>query len=181
MKTRIDLVELAKNYATKYHKGQFRRDGKTPYIKHPREIVNKLKKDFNIKDQNILAGAWLHDVVEEGGDLDEIYKIFGGKIADKVNLLTNWESYGKELDYILYTMKLKFNAPPDVKLIKYCDVMVNLADLDSTPKITKKDKELYKRRWKIMLEKIVPDIMDYVGIVDKEVRKLEEYGALAEV
>ena len=32
-----------------------------------------------------------------------------------------------------------------------------------------------------MLEKIVPDIMDYVGIVDKEVRKLEEYGALAEV
>ena len=44
MKTKIDLEELAKNYATKLHKGQFRRDGKTPYIKHPREVVKKLKK-----------------------------------------------------------------------------------------------------------------------------------------
>ena len=83
---RIDLEKLAKNYATKFHKGQFRRDGKTPYIKHPAQVVKKLKKDFDIKDQYILAGAWLHDVVEEGGDLDEIQRIFGGKIADKVNL-----------------------------------------------------------------------------------------------
>jgi guanosine-3',5'-bis(diphosphate) 3'-pyrophosphohydrolase len=166
MKTRTDLVELAKNYATKFHKGQFRKDGKTPYIKHPAQVVKKLKKDFGIKDQYILAGAWLHDVVEEGGDLDEIHKIFGGKIADKVNLLTNWKSYGKDVDYILYTMKLKFNAPPDVKLIKYCDVMVNIADLKNIPKITKKERELYMKKRKVMLDKLVPDITQYVGKVE---------------
>ena len=166
MKTKIDLEELAKNYATKLHKGQFRRDGKTPYIKHPREVVKKLKKDFNIKDQYILAGAWLHDVVEAGGDLDEIHKIFGGKVADKVNLLTNWKTYGKDLDYILYAMKMKFNAPPDVKLIKYCDVMVNIADLENIPKITKKEKENYMKRKQVMLDKITPDIMGYLGKIE---------------
>lgn len=166
MKTRTDLVELAKNYATKFHKGQFRRDGKTPYIKHPRQVVNKLKKDFNIKDQYILAGAWLHDVVEEGGDLDEIHAIFGGKVADKVNLLTNWKSYGEDVDYILYAMKLKFNAPPDVKLIKYCDVIVNIADLENIPKLTKKERDAYMKRKKMMLDKLVPDITQYVGKVE---------------
>tara|TARA_B100000745_G_C20141255_1_gene391263 strand:+ start:291 stop:794 length:504 start_codon:yes stop_codon:yes gene_type:complete len=166
MKTKIDLEKLAKDYATKLHKGQFRRDGKTPYIKHPREVVKKLKKDFNIKDQYILAGAWLHDVVEAGGDLDEIHKIFGGKVADKVNLLTNWKTYGKDLDYILYAMKMKFNAPPDVKLIKYCDVMVNIADLENIPKITKKEKENYMKRKQVMLDKITPDIMNYLGKIE---------------
>ena len=169
MKVRTDLVELAKNYATNFHKGQFRKDGKTPYIKHPAQVVKKLKKDFDIKDQYILAGAWLHDVVEEGGDLDDIHKVFGGNVADKVNLLTNWKSYGKDVDYILYTMKLKFNAPPDVKLIKYCDVMVNLDDLKNIPKITKKEKEKYVKKKKIMLDKLVPDIMEYVGKVHLEV------------
>jgi len=166
MMIRIDLEELAKNYATKFHKGQFRKDGKTPYIKHPAQVVKKLKKDFDIKDQHVLAGAWLHDVVEEGGDLDEIHKIFGGKIADKVNLLTNWKLYGEDVDYILYAMKLKFNAPPDVKLIKYCDVMINLDDLDNIPKITKKERELYKKKRGVMLDKIVPDIMEYLEKIE---------------
>ena len=48
MKKKIDMVDLAKKYATKMHKGQFRRDGKTPYIVHPADVVKKLKKDFDI-------------------------------------------------------------------------------------------------------------------------------------
>ena len=162
MKKKIAMVDLAKKYATKMHKGQFRKDGKTPYIVHPTEVVNKLKKDFDIKDPDILAGAWLHDVVEEGGDLDDIVKIFGIKIADKVNLLTNWKNYGKDIDYALYLMKMKYNAPNDVKLIKYCDVMVNLDDLKNIPNMKKKDVDIYKKKKEMMLEKILPDVLKYI-------------------
>ena len=165
MQRRVDLVDLAKKYATKFHREQFRKDGNTPFIKHPRAVVKKLKKDFGVTDEHILAGAWLHDVVEYGGNLDDLYKIFGGKIADKVNLLTNWTSYGKEVDFILYTMKLRYNAPSDVKLIKYCDVLVNLEELENI-KMTKKEKEIYRKKKNMMIEKIKPDILPYLEKIE---------------
>jgi len=165
MQRRVDLVDLAKKYATKFHKEQFRKDGKTPFIKHPRAVVKKLKKDFGITDEYILAGAWLHDVVEYGGDLDDIQKIFGGNIADKVNLLTNWASYGSEVDFILYTMKLQYNAPSEVKLIKYCDVLVNLEESKNI-KMTKKEKEIYRKKKNMMIKKIKPDILPYIEKIE---------------
>ena len=165
MHRRVDLVDMAKKYATKFHKEQFRKDGKTPFIKHPKAVVKKLKKDFGITDEHILAGAWLHDVVEYGGDLDDLHKIFGGNISDKVNLLTNWTSYGDEVDFILYTMKLQHNAPTDVKLIKYCDVLVNLEELENI-KMTKKEKEIYRKKKNLMIEKFKPDILPYLKKIE---------------
>ena len=165
MQRRVDLVDLAKKYAIKFHRKQFRKDGKTPFIKHPRAVVKKLKKDFGITDEHILAGAWLHDVIEYGGNLDDIHKIFGENISDKVNLLTNWTLYGNEVDFILYTMKLQHNAPVDVKLIKYCDVLVNLEELDNI-KMTDKEKEIYKKKKNMMIEKIKPDILPYIEKIE---------------
>ena len=165
MQRRVDLVDLAKKYAIKFHRKQFRKDGKTPFIKHPRAVVKKLKKDFGITDEHILAGAWLHDVIEYGGNLDDIHKIFGENISDKVNLLTNWTLYGNEVDFILYTMKLQHNAPMDVKLIKYCDVLVNLEELDNI-KMTDKEKEIYKKKKNMMIEKIKPDILPYIEKIE---------------
>ena len=167
MKKKIDLVDKAKKYAYKLHDGKFRKDGKTPYIFHPAEVVNKLKKDFGIKDPDVLAIAWLHDVVEEGGDLDDIHKVFGGKIADGVNMLTKWKHYGKEVDYALYLLKMKMIANDDHKLIKYCDCMVNLDDLNNIPDLTDDEKEKYIVRKKLMLEKIVPDIFKYLDKIKK--------------
>jgi len=166
MKKKIDIVNLAKKYAYKMHDGQFRKDGKTPYILHPAEVVNKLKKDFEINDPDILATAWLHDVVEEGGDLDDIVAIFGAKIGDMVNMLTKWKHYGKEVDYALYLWKMKSIANDQVKLIKYCDCIVNLDDLKNVPNMTKDDIDKYKKRKELMLEKIVPDIFKYLDKVE---------------
>lgn len=166
MKKNIDIVDKAKKYAYKVHDGQFRKDGKTPYIFHPAEVVNKLKKDFGIDDPNMLATAWLHDVVEEGGDLDDIVAIFGAKIGDMVNMLTKWKHYGKEVDYALYLLKIKTIANDKVKLIKYCDCIVNLDDLKNIPNMTKDDIDKYKKRKELMLEKIVPDIFKYLDKVE---------------
>ena len=57
-------VELAQKYATKYHQGQFRKNGVTPYIVHPHAVVKYLEK-FGIKDEVTLSIAWLHDIVED--------------------------------------------------------------------------------------------------------------------
>ena len=100
-----------------------------------------------------------------GGDLDDLHEVFGGNIADKVNLLTNWTSYGNEVDFILYMMKLQHNAPSDVKLIKYCDVIVNLEEVENM-KMTKKEKEIYKKKKNMMIEKIKPDILPYLEKIE---------------
>ena len=57
---------------------------------------------------------------------------------------------------------MRYNAPDDVKLIKYCDVMVNLDDLKNIPNMKKKDVDIYKKKKELMLEKILPDVLKYI-------------------
>jgi hypothetical protein len=55
------VVLLAEQIARKAHVNQFRRDGVTPYITHPEAVVKKL----GTESDDVLAVAWLHDVLED--------------------------------------------------------------------------------------------------------------------
>ena len=68
---------LAERIARREHKGQKRKDG-TPYISHPRRMVEKIEKEESSNDhhikgsffwagwyRNLRAVAWLHDVIED--------------------------------------------------------------------------------------------------------------------
>jgi guanosine-3',5'-bis(diphosphate) 3'-pyrophosphohydrolase len=57
-------LEIVLALAEQAHEGQFRRDGKTPYIKHPLAVAQILK-DYNFTKNTLLAAAFLHDVVED--------------------------------------------------------------------------------------------------------------------
>ena len=63
------LLILAEKIARKAHKGQFRDDGKTPYITHPKAVVEEFVYKDNIVhitykwEEKVIA--WLHDVVED--------------------------------------------------------------------------------------------------------------------
>jgi len=60
----IALIDKAYNKAKELHKNQFRKDG-TPYISHPVEVALILVKlGF---DENVIAGAFLHDTIEDCG------------------------------------------------------------------------------------------------------------------
>lgn len=62
-------IERAEAFATAKHAGQFRRNGVTPYIEHPRRVALRVRR------LGVLAVvvAWLHDVVEDCGvTLDEL-------------------------------------------------------------------------------------------------------------
>ena len=78
-----DLVSEALTFATKAHDGMRRRKNESPYILHPMEaavIVGTMTDD-----QNLIAAAALHDVVEDAGiTLEEIKEKFGQRVWELV-------------------------------------------------------------------------------------------------
>lgn len=87
----MNIVEKARTFATAAHSavGQVRKYTGEPYINHPAEVVGLLEA-FSITQPEMLAAAWLHDVVEDTSvGIDLIEKEFGRCIADLVSGLTD--------------------------------------------------------------------------------------------
>ena len=89
----MELVSKAIIFATKAHDGMRRKKSEVPYIIHPLEaavIVSTMTDD-----QEVIASAVLHDVVEDAGvTIEEIYKEFG----ERVGLLVASETENKRED-----------------------------------------------------------------------------------
>ena len=87
----MDIIEKARGFATSAHHAvsQVRKYTGEPYISHPAELV-ELLREHGIADQQMLAAAWLHDVVEDTGvTIDLIECEFGRGVADLVAGLTD--------------------------------------------------------------------------------------------
>lgn len=87
------LVDAAQRYATEAHAGQVREGSGLPYICHPARVVTILC-DVRIQDEDVLAAAWLHDVVEDTGQsLTDVRERFGVRVGELVALLTKSPGY----------------------------------------------------------------------------------------
>lgn len=79
----MELVSEAIAFAVKAHDGMRRKKSESPYILHPLEaaaIVGTMTDD-----QNLIAAAVLHDVVEDAGiTMDEIERCFGKRVRQLV-------------------------------------------------------------------------------------------------
>ena len=79
----MELVSEAIVFAAKAHDGMRRKKSEAPYILHPMEaavIVGTMTDD-----QNLIAAAALHDVVEDAGiTLEEIKEKFGRRVWELV-------------------------------------------------------------------------------------------------
>jgi len=84
------MLERAELVATLAHEGQTRSSGE-PYITHPAAVVDILRNEFGIRDENILVTAWLHDVVEDCDGIfpEHIEKWFGVYVRRWVYQLSN--------------------------------------------------------------------------------------------
>lgn len=60
---RLLVIKTAADHASQAHRGQFRKDRRTPYITHPARVAG-LIGSFNGSHIAIIA-AWLHDVYED--------------------------------------------------------------------------------------------------------------------
>ena len=79
----MELVSEAVAFAVKAHDGMRRKKSNAPYILHPMEaavIVGTMTDD-----QNLIAAAALHDVVEDAGvSIEEIGEKFGQRVRELV-------------------------------------------------------------------------------------------------
>lgn len=127
-------VQKAKAFATKMHKGQIRKVSGLPYITHPAAVVDALKQ-LGMKDQDLLAAAWLHDVVEDCEvSIDELKFRFGDKVAELVGMVTNpaKPEDGNRSDRFRINCAHLKHASPEAMSIKLADIMHNCSTLDLT-------------------------------------------------
>ena len=137
----MDIVEekaiaIVSRAATEAHRGQTRKDGKTPFIVHP-ERVAKCVAHYGGNHVGVIA-AWLHDVIEDNDEgaaivrkaleetclpennLHEIYAIVLA-LTKNPAIPGKRERFADTLDRILH-------APGQAILVKICDRMDNLID-----------------------------------------------------
>lgn len=119
-----DLEIKAYKFACIAHSNQFRKDGITPYIVHPCQVVSILKM-VGIIDSRSISVAYLHDVIEDTDNTYEnILEEFGKDIADDVLWLTQLDCESKDA----YFERIS-KAPIHIRNIKLADRIANLRNI----------------------------------------------------
>ncbi|MDC0070035.1 HD domain-containing protein [Nitrosopumilus sp.] len=130
--------ELSKKYAIKQHKGQYRKNNKTPYWHHLQDVVKNLEM-MGIKDESILCSGWLHDSIEDtSSDFDDVSKNFGKKIAQIVSDLTKETRLPQNPQEKNYLKQLSTSSW-QAKVVKFADILANISDLKNS-ELNKKQK-----------------------------------------
>jgi (p)ppGpp synthase/HD superfamily hydrolase len=88
-----DIVKVTKAacFAAEAHAGQTRKGGpKAPYVNHLAEVAAAVAEATGGRDADLVAAAWLHDVVEDCGiEADDLASRFGAEVADLVREVTD--------------------------------------------------------------------------------------------
>ena len=117
----------ALEFATKAHEGQFRRDGVTPYIEHPKQVASAFEEDSFYYEI-----ALLHDVLEDTDTTEaELLKHFDGFTVDILRTLT----HGKNEPYEEYINRVMWDTV--AVRVKLADIAANLADAPTPRQIVK--------------------------------------------
>ena len=147
----IALVRKAYEFAAKKHAEQKRRSGE-PYIIHPTQVANILARMK--MDEETLAAAFLHDVVEDTDTtLQQLKEMFGAKVAmlvDGVTKLGKIEYISKEERQIENYRKMFLAMAQDIRvvIIKLADRLHNMRTMKYMPvhkqhSISKETLEIY--------------------------------------
>lgn len=117
------LTWFACRFAKEKHKDQ-RYAKYLPYSRHLEAVVGVLSR-FNINEDNLLAAAWLHDVVEDQGiTVQEIKEKFGPEISDLVWRVTN--EPGRNRRERATKTHPKIRACTEARVLKLADRIANI-------------------------------------------------------
>ena len=128
MKDKMDtsLLDRAILFAVQAHAGTPRRGKGFPYIVHPMETLAIVATMTD--DQELLAAAVLHDVVEDTDiTLDELRSQFGERVADLVD--TESDRFGEGKDWRTRkeeSLKRLREASRDGKIVAMGDKLSNM-------------------------------------------------------
>ena len=128
----MDIVSKARVFAIAAHTavGQKRKYTNSEYWLHPAEVA-EIVKTVSHTDE-MLAAAWLHDVVEDTKVENRvIFAMFGREVADLVCWLTDTScaKHGNRAARKAVDRAHIAAAPPEVKTIKLADLIHNTATI----------------------------------------------------
>ena len=134
----MEYAQIAKAIATAAHFKQLRRDGVTPYIVHPEEVVRRIQKNKpGDVDDYVISVAWLHDVLEDTRiTADELLRL--GIPKTIVNAVVVLTKTGKDYNKYINDVKGDILA----RIVKIADMEANLADDPTEQQIEKYTKAL---------------------------------------
>lgn len=131
MKQHIDtsLLDRAITFAVKAHQGMERKGKGFPYIVHPMEAVCIVVTMTN--DQELLAAAALHDVIEDTNTTaDDLKKEFGERVAMLVEAESDDKTGGSKAETWHQrkqdTLDRLRNADRDIKIVALGDKLSNM-------------------------------------------------------
>jgi GTP diphosphokinase / guanosine-3',5'-bis(diphosphate) 3'-diphosphatase len=129
----MKLLADATLFAATSHTGQFRKDGTTPYINHPLQVMHHLVHIAEIYDEELLCAAVLHDVIE---DTDvtalQIEQRFSKRISSIVVELTDDKHLGKS-ERKLSQIENAHTLTGEARLIRISDKICNVHDMYTAP------------------------------------------------
>lgn len=126
----------AKEIATLAHQGQFRRDGVTPYIKHPEAVASSFD-EWELEHDV----AWLHDVLEDTEITEELLMMHvPSVVVDAVKLLSkpSGEPYAEYIENLFFGYTHDNQRVSTLaRRVKLADIASNLADAPTEHQIKK--------------------------------------------
>ncbi len=127
-----DLIQQAKAFATKAHASidQRRKYTGLPYIVHPEAVADLVAATG--AEPEVIAAAWLHDVVEDTPvTLEQVRREFGEEVGLLVDDLTDVSrrSDGNRATRVAIDREHTARADVRAKTVKLADVVDNLTDI----------------------------------------------------
>ena len=126
----MKYVENMKALAERGHAGQVRKDGKIPYIEHPRAVVALLAK-WGVADGVTLAIAWGHDLLEDTAVTEADIRRAAGPnrgvaiLAGIKSLTRDKAAWPDKREWLRHVAR---TAPPAALLVKAADRICNARD-----------------------------------------------------
>ena len=120
----ITMVRKAAEFASRAHEGVMRKGSQIPYISHPMEVAMIIA--MMTDDQELIAAAYLHDVIEDAGvTYEELEQEFGTRVAE----LVRYESEDKSKSWLerkQATIDRLASAEREDRLLVFGDKLSNL-------------------------------------------------------
>lgn len=124
----FSILQDAAAFASRAHRHQVRKDGRTPYASHVFRVALTVRQVFGCEDPVVLAAALLHDTIEDTTtDYDDLHGRFGAGVADCVAALTKnmaLREGEREAEYDARLARADWRA----RLVKLADAYDNLCD-----------------------------------------------------
>jgi myo-inositol-1(or 4)-monophosphatase len=118
------MIREAAEFAAKAHEGVMRKGSRIPYIYHPMEVALVVSQMTD--DEELIAAAYLHDVLEDTPTTaEELRELFGDRVVALVMAETedksrSWrERKAHTIEHVKY-------APREIQILTLADKVCNL-------------------------------------------------------